>query len=68
MERVPILKMGELLLVWPGRRFTRLATATMLWLSFAAAAAGAHGLVLDTFDPQWTSDLLADLKAQAIIG
>lgn len=32
--------------------------------ALAAAAAGAHGLVLDTFDPQWTSDLLADLKAQ----
>lgn len=36
---VPWLAVGELLLVWPGRRFTRLATATMLWLSFAAAAA-----------------------------
>ncbi|HEU0195144.1 MAG TPA: hypothetical protein VFQ71_13150 [Gaiellales bacterium] len=36
---VPYLAVGELLLVLPGRRVTRLATATMLFISFAAAAA-----------------------------
>jgi hypothetical protein len=36
---VPFLAVGELLLVAPGRRATRLAAATMLWLCFAAAAA-----------------------------
>lgn len=36
---VAYLAVGELLLVLPGRRVTRLATATMLFLSFAAAAA-----------------------------
>jgi hypothetical protein len=36
---VPFLAVGELLLVAPGRRPTRLAAATMLWLVFAATAA-----------------------------
>jgi hypothetical protein len=36
---VPYLAVGELLLVAPGRRVSRLAAATMLWLTFAAAAA-----------------------------
>ena len=36
---VAYLAVGELLLVWPGRRATRLVTATMLWVTFAAAAA-----------------------------
>ena len=36
---VPFLAVGELLLVAPGRRFTRLAVATMLWVTFASAAA-----------------------------
>ena len=36
---VPYLAVGELLLVAPGRRATRLATATMLWVTFASAAA-----------------------------
>jgi hypothetical protein len=36
---VPYLAVGELLLVAPGRRATRLVTATMLWITFAATAA-----------------------------
>ena len=36
---VPYLAVGELLLVAPGRRATRLVTATMLWITFASAAA-----------------------------
>jgi hypothetical protein len=36
---VPYLAVGELLLVAPGRRATRLVTATMLWVTFAATAA-----------------------------
>jgi hypothetical protein len=36
---VAFLALGELLLVAPGRRFTRLAVATMLWITFASAAA-----------------------------
>jgi hypothetical protein len=36
---VPYLAVGELLLVLPGRRATRLAAATMLFVTFAAAAA-----------------------------
>jgi len=36
---VAYLAVGELLLIWPGRRFTRLTTATMLWVTFASAAA-----------------------------
>jgi hypothetical protein len=36
---VAYLAVGELLLVAPGRRFTRLVTATMLWVTFASAAA-----------------------------
>jgi hypothetical protein len=36
---VAYLAVGELLLVAPGRRATRLVVATMLWLTFAAAAA-----------------------------
>jgi hypothetical protein len=36
---VAYLAVGELLLVAPGRRATRLVTATMLWVTFAAAAA-----------------------------
>jgi hypothetical protein len=36
---VAFLAVGELLLVAPGRRFTRLATATMLWVTFASTAA-----------------------------
>jgi hypothetical protein len=36
---VPFLAVGELLLVAPGRRISRLAAATMLWLTFAATAA-----------------------------
>jgi hypothetical protein len=36
---VAYLAVGELLLVAPGRRSTRLAAATMLWVTFASAAA-----------------------------
>lgn len=36
---VAYLAVGELLLVAPGRRATRLVTATMLWVTFASAAA-----------------------------
>ena len=36
---VAVLALGELLLVAPGRRATRLAVATMLWVAFASAAA-----------------------------
>jgi hypothetical protein len=36
---VAVLALGELLLVAPGRRATRLALATMLWLVFASTAA-----------------------------
>lgn len=36
---VAVLALGELLLVAPGRRATRLAVATMLWLAFASTAA-----------------------------
>jgi hypothetical protein len=36
---VAVLALGELLLVAPGRRATRLAVATMLWLTFASTAA-----------------------------
>jgi hypothetical protein len=36
---VAYLAVGELLLVLPGRRVTRMATATMLFLTFAAVAA-----------------------------
>ena len=36
---VPYLAVGELLLIAPGRRFTRLAVATMLWVTFASTAA-----------------------------
>lgn len=36
---VAYLAVGELLLVAPGRRVTRLAVATMLWVTFASAAA-----------------------------
>ncbi len=36
---VAYLAVGELLLVAPGRRATRLVVATMLWLTFASAAA-----------------------------
>jgi hypothetical protein len=36
---VAYLAVGELLLVAPGRRFTRLVTATMLWVTFASTAA-----------------------------
>jgi hypothetical protein len=34
-----VLALGELLLVAPGRRVTRLAVATMLWIAFASTAA-----------------------------
>ncbi|MDX6495097.1 MAG: hypothetical protein QOE17_1083 [Gaiellales bacterium] len=36
---VAVLALGELLLVAPGRRVTRLAVATMLWVAFASTAA-----------------------------
>jgi hypothetical protein len=36
---VPVLALGELLLVAPGRRVTRFAVATMLWIAFASTAA-----------------------------
>ena len=36
---VPYLAVGELLLIAPGRRYTRLAVATMLWVTFASTAA-----------------------------
>jgi hypothetical protein len=36
---VAVLALGELLLVAPGRRATRLAVATMLWIGFASTAA-----------------------------
>ena len=36
---VPYLAVGELLLVAPGRRATRLVVATMLWVTFASTAA-----------------------------
>jgi hypothetical protein len=36
---VAYLAVGELLLVAPGRRVTRLVAATMLWVTFASAAA-----------------------------
>ena len=36
---VAYLAVGELLLVLPGRRVTRMAAATMLFLTFAATAA-----------------------------
>jgi hypothetical protein len=36
---VAVLALGELLLVAPGRRATRLAVATMLWVAFASTAA-----------------------------
>lgn len=36
---VAVLALGELLLVLPGRRVTRLAVATMLWVAFASTAA-----------------------------
>jgi len=36
---VAFLALGELLLVAPGRRSTRLAVATMLWICFASTAA-----------------------------
>jgi hypothetical protein len=36
---VAVLALGELLLVAPGRRVTRLAVATMLWIGFASTAA-----------------------------
>ena len=36
---MPYLAVGELLLVAPGRRATRLVTATLLWVTFASTAA-----------------------------
>jgi len=47
---VAYLAVGELLLVAPGRRATRLVAATMLWVTFASAAAvlAAH---VDTGEP-----------------
>ena len=36
---MPYLAVGELLLVAPGRRVTRLMVATMLWVTFASTAA-----------------------------
>jgi hypothetical protein len=54
---VPFLAVGELLLVLPGQRVSRLAAATMLWLTFASAAAVIAADADDVLGGPWTTIL-----------